>query len=208
MGRFSLALVALVGLFAAGGSSATTITLSTVSSDATLASDLDATLDFSVSGTTMTLTVTNTGSLFNVNAIYFNGSASVTSLSLVSATHSVNGNVLLAWAPIELGSSADGFGAFDYALTDGVGETNPNILNAGESVIFVFTVNAGLADADFIVPNGSGYYGAAKFVNGPDDPESPGDEDSAFGATVPEPGTVAFLVVGLAGLGQLGRRRA
>ena len=207
MRRLPLVLVALVGLFAAGGASATTITLSTVSSDATLASDLDATLDFSVSGTTMTLTATNTGSLFNVNAIYFNGSASVTSLSLVSATHSANGDVLAAWAPIELGSSADGFGAFDYALTDGVGETNPNIMDSGESVVFVFTVNAGLTDADFIVQNGSGYFAAAKFVNGPDDPESPGDEDSAFG-TVPEPGTIAFLVVGLAGLGQLGRRRA
>ena len=78
MRRLALVLVALVGLFAAGGASATTITLSTVSSDATLASDLDATLDFSVSGTTMTLTATNTGSLFNVNAIYFNGSASLT----------------------------------------------------------------------------------------------------------------------------------
>jgi hypothetical protein len=195
----------LGALLTAGGASATTITLSTVSSDLTPTSQLDATLDFSVVGTTLTLTAANTGVDFNVNGIYFNGSDDVTTLTLLSATHSAAGDVLAAWAPIELGSSADGFGAFDYAITDGVGETNVNILNPGEDVVFVFTVNAGLTDSDFIVPNGSGYYAAAKFVNGPDDPESPGNEDSAFGA-VPEPATLVMLSGGLVGLLALRRR--
>lgn len=41
--------------------------------------------------------------------------------------------------------------------------------------------------------NGSGYLAAAKFVDGPDDPESPGNEDSAFGAVIPEPTTAMLL---------------
>jgi hypothetical protein len=206
--RTTIASFAAAALLALGSSaSATTITLSTVSSDATPVSQLDATLDFVVSGTTLTLTLTNTGVDFNVNQVYFNGSGLVSTLSLISATHSVAGDVLAAWAPIELGSSADGFGAFDYALTDGVGQTNPNILNPGENVVFVFTVNAGLTDSDFIVGNVNDYVAAAKFVNGPADPESPEDEDSAFG-TVPEPATSLLLVLGLAGLAFAGRQRA
>jgi hypothetical protein len=55
-----------------------------------------------------------------------------------------------------------------------------------------------------VVANGSGYTVAAKFVNGPDDPEAPGMEDSAFG-TVPEPSTAMLLSLGLLALGA--RRR-
>lgn len=186
-------------VFVAGAASATTINLSGVSSDATPASELDASFDFSVTGATLTLTVTNTGSDFNINQIYFNGSDDVTSLSLTSATHSAQGDVTGIWAPVEPGSSADGFGAFDFALTDGVGETNVNIIEPGEDIVFVFAITGtGLTDADFIVGNGSGYLAAAKFVNGPGD-------DSAFG-TVPEPGTLALLAFGAAGLA-LGRSR-
>jgi hypothetical protein len=188
---------------------ATTISLSSDSSDATPASQLDADFDFSVSGSTLTLTVSNTGSDFNINEIYFNGSGLVSSLSLTSATHSVAGDVSAAWLPIEPNSMADGFGTFDFALTDGVGQNNPNVMNPGESIVFVFAItgSGGYADADFIVANGSGYTAAAKFVNGPDDPESPGDEDSAFGA-VPEPLTAWLLAVGLGGLLAAGRKRA
>jgi hypothetical protein len=191
----------------AGAASATTINLSGVSSDATPASQLDASFDFSVTGTTLTLTVTNTGSDFNINQIYFNGSDDVTSLSLTSATHSAAGDVTSIWAPVEPGSTPDGFGVFDFALTDGVGETNVNIIEPTESIVFVFSISGTgpFADADFIVGNVNDYLAAAKFVNGPDDPESPGDEDSAFG-TVPEPGTLALLALGAAGLA-LGRSR-
>jgi hypothetical protein len=58
---------------------------------------------------------------------------------------------------------------------------------------------------DFDATNLSGYKAAAKFVNGPDDPEAMGMEDSAFGA-VPEPGTALLLGAALA-LGALGRPR-
>jgi hypothetical protein len=108
--------------------------------------------------------------------------------------------VTAAWAPLESGPSPDGFGVFDFGLTDGVGENNVNIIEPGESIAFVFTVNAGLADADFIVAQGEGYLVAAKFTNGPDDPEDPGNEDSAFGASTPEPGMLGLLALGFAGL--------
>ena len=210
-----LRLPALAGVILGGmvssGAGATTVACCDVSSDATPASQLDITFDFSVVGTTLTVTVTNDdggGFGFNVTEIYFNGSANVTSVSFTSATHSVAGDVTAAWAPLESGPSPDGFGVFDFGLTDGVGETNVNIIEPGESIAFVFTVNAGLADADFIVAQGEGYLVAAKFTNGPEDPESPEDEDSAFGASTPEPGMLGLFAVGLAGLGLAARRRA
>jgi hypothetical protein len=197
-----LVTLALASALVAGAASATTISLSDVSSDATPASQLDASFDFSVAGSTLTLTVTNTGSDFNINQVYWNGSGLVSALSLTSATHSAAGDVTSVWAPVEVGSSADGFGSFTFALTDGVGETNVNILEPGESIVFVLSItgSGGYADVDFIVANGSGYVAAAKFVNGPDDPEDPGNEDSAFGAAVPEPAAGALLLLGLAGL--------
>jgi hypothetical protein len=203
-----VAIVLAVSWLAPRAALATTITLSNVSSDATDPDLLDAEFDFSVSGATLTLTVSNTGSDFNINEVYFNASAGVTSLALTSATHSAAGNVSAAWLPIELGSSPDGFGAFDFGLTDGVGQNNPNIIGVGEDIVFVFSINGGVGvftDADFIQENGSGYTAAAKFVNGPDDPEAPGEEDSAFGAA-PEPGTLVLLGFGIAGLAALGRR--
>jgi len=179
---------------------ATTISLSSVSSDATPASQLDADFDFSVSGSTLTLTVTNTGSSFNITEVYFNGSTSVTSLSLVTATHNVQGNVFAVWSPVEPNSNADGFGAFDFALTDGVGETNVNVIEPNENVVFVFSITGagGYVDADFIVENANGYQAAAKFTNGGDDPETPeeDDDDSAFGA-VPEPAVGWLFGAGL-----------
>lgn len=60
------------------------LTLSEQSSDSTPAADLDATLDFSVSGTDLFLTVTNTSALpnaFNINEIYWNAANNVSDLS-------------------------------------------------------------------------------------------------------------------------------
>lgn len=217
---FGLALAAALTLATPG--LATTISLSSVSSDGTPASQLDADFDFSVSGSTLTLTVTNTGSDFNINEIYFNASGLVSGLSLTSATHNVAGDVSAAWLPIEVGSSADGFGTFDFALTDGVGETNVNVIEPGEEIVFVFSItgSGGYADADFIVANEDGYQAAAKFVNGPPDPEcvglteptemcpgAAGTEDSAFGA-VPEPLLGWLVAVGLGAAVAAGRKRS
>jgi hypothetical protein len=205
--------------------SATTITLSSISSDGTPVSQLDAELDFSVSGSTLTLTLENTGTDFNISGIWFNGSGAVTGLTLVSATRNGSLDVTSAWSPVETGTSADGFGSFDFALTDGVGETNPDIAHPGDTIVFVLTISGSgtYTDADFIVGNANDYVAAAKFVNGPPDPECASaiipteqcpegidTEDSAFGTTtnVPEPASALFLLVGLAGLAWGGRSRA
>jgi len=215
----------LIGALAAAllwapGAFALTVHLSGVSSDLTPASQLDATVDFQVgefdagnAGDELQIILTNPSlgsggdALFNINQLFWNGSASVTSLSLLSADHSVNGDVAGLWGPVEVGQSADGFGPFDFALLDGVGQMSPGIVMPGQSLVLVLAItSAGAVTAsDFVTPNGMGYTVAAKFVNGPDDPEAPGMEDSAFG-TVPEPGTAVLLGLGLTALAA--RRRA
>lgn len=214
--RFVAGSAGVLAFLAASSGSAATITLSDVSSDATPASVLDATLDISVlGGNTLQIIATNTTSapnLFNINEVYWNASLSVSGLTLTSATHSVNGNVLAAWVPVEAGSAADGFGAFSFAVTDGVGAKNPNVIQPGNSVTFVLAISGACAlalncaDTDFVVQNAMGYIAAAKFVNGPDDPESPGNEDSAFGAAVPEPSTALLLAFGLVAIARVTRR--
>lgn len=133
-------------------------------------------------------------------------------MTLTAATHSVEGDVFAGWLPVTTGMVADGFGSFDFSLMDGVGEDNPNVMGPTESITFLMTITGTCAGtlsytmADFVVANGDGYIGAAKFVNGPDDPEAPGFEDSAFGATViPEPTSALLIGLGLAALS--GRRR-
>ncbi len=216
-----LGAVLVLGSAAPQPAAALSITLSDMSSDATPAGDLDATLDFTViGGDQLQIVVTNDTTApneFNIDAFYWMGSADVTSLTLVSATHSVNGDVTAAWSPVETGIMVDGFGVFDFGLTDGVGETNPNIIMPGESVTFLLDITGACAAAmdcdpfdDFLsIANAAGKSVGGMFVNGPDDPEAPGMEDSAFGASgpIPEPGTFALGALGLLGLASYARRR-
>lgn len=211
---WSPAMAALVAL--ATSAQAGSITLSDASSDLTPVSQLDATLDFVVgefdvgnAGDELQITLTNTGVDFNINELFANTSTNITSLTLLSATHSVSGDVFADWNPVETGQSADGFGIFDYALTNAAGETDPTIAQPGNSIVFVLDIDslAAASMSDFIEANAMGYVGAAKFVHGPDDPEAPGFEDSAYGAAVPEPDTALLLGLGLVTLAARGRAR-
>ena len=202
----------IIALAFAGAAHSTTITLSIASSDATPAADLDATFGFSFDGIdTLTLTVTNTTTSpneFNINEIFFNGSGTVTGMTLLTATHSAAGDVFAHWTPVENVNMVNGFGIFDFGLTDGKGENHPSVIGPTESIVFTLLVlGSASGDSDFIVENAFDFVAAAKFVNGPDDPESPGNDDSAFGAAIPEPGTFLLLAGGLLAVGAIRPRQ-
>ena len=213
--RSLLVLGSVLGLgLAAQPAGALTITLSDMSSDTTPASALDAVLDFTViGGNQLQVVATNQTTApdeFNVNQLFFMGSGDVSSLTLVSANHSVNGDVFASWNPVETAVHVAGFGTFDFGLTNGVGETNPSVIQPGNSVTFVFDITGACAAAldcdafdDFLSnATANGKSVAGKFVNGPGD-------DSAFGASapIPEPGSFALGALGLLGLALQGRLR-
>ncbi|MHC4274830.1 MAG: hypothetical protein ACYSUR_14345, partial [Planctomycetota bacterium] len=180
----------VLGIAPAASASIMTLELSTHSSDMTPAEDLSATFDFSVVGMTLTLTVTNdTMALdeFNINELYFNGPDGMSLTPTVLPTD---------WSYAVPVMPTDGFGYFDFGLVNGVGETDPSVINPGETMVFSFTMSAPAGVKDFTTAlselNGGDIVAliAAKFVNGPGD-------DSAYGATVPTPGVLALM--GLAG---------
>ena len=197
MTRFKIMIATIGALAMANAAPATLISMSMFSSDETDPGLLNATLDFSVVGSVLTLTVTNTtdnnpfGFEFDINEIYFNAPDTVT-LSLVN---------IPGWS-LQTDVMADGFGVFSFALIDGQGG-NPAQITPGEIQVFTLNITAGTpAKLDFVSifsdppPGDRGAPIAAKFVNGNGD-------DSAYGA-VPAPGVLALL--GVAGL-LSGRRR-
>lgn len=207
-----LALAAILGLsLLATGAAATTVTLSNASSDAaTLAAeDMDATLTFSVVGSTLTLEVSNqSASPIRMSEIYFNASDDVTSITLTSApTHSSTGDMV--WA-VSSSAASTGFGTFDYMVEGVVAGTGNNResgeIAAGGSAVFTFAVTGMNIDAgDFGVEltAGSNAYAAARF-------HPNGGNKSVTGAAVahtPEPSTALLMALGLGMLTQVGRRR-
>ena len=196
MPRFK-SLIAMLGALAViNTASATIITLSDASSDETPFNLLNATMEFEVVGNTLTLTVTNTTAdpnAYKINELYFNVPDGVT----------LSFDGLPGWADA-VNVMAAGFGTFDFALLDGQGGS-PNQILAGETVVFNFTITAGMPTKDQFVTlfsdpvgDGDAYIVAAKFVGGPGD-------DSAYGGAVPAPGVLALL--GAACLVGVRRRR-
>lgn len=183
--------------FAGSAALGATIGLSDLSSDSTPASVLLATMEFEVSGSTLTVTVTNDTASpndYKMNEVYFNAPASLTGLTLTSPPSGWN---------LHTNVAADGFGVFSFGLIDGVG-TSPAMIQPGATTVFTFMMTGTASETDFVsifssIPPGSQpAIVAAKFVGGPGD-------DSAYGATIPAPGAAAVVAVG-AGL-MLRRRR-
>ena len=245
--RRSVALVALclaASLGLAGTASASpvsSLTLSDLSSEENgsscepncnnipLASQLDATLTFSVVDNAgdldVTLTLSNDTPDFKINEVYFNlsGISSLTAVNLNGwnffADACPPGSPTTGIAPCnDMGGSstkADGFGIYDVALKTNGG----NALNPLDSIAFTVTVLGGagtMAEAFTTELSRQSEAGgnilglaAAKFIEGPQVmcPDAENICDSGFGMVVPEPATAAMVTLGLVGLGYAGRRR-
>ena len=193
MGKATLILaMAVLGLCLSNGQ-AGIIALSQYSSDETLAEVLRATVEFSFSVTDSTLTIVVSNltdgpgggedASYDIMALYFNATSNVNTLTSPSE-----------WA-LSSDTKADGFGYFDYVLTDDT-PNKSNVIEGGTFKTFTLTATGtGIIDeSNFYTKLSSNSPGnlpmlvAAKFFRGPND-------DSAFGA-VPEPATVFLLGLG------------
>ncbi len=212
--RFATLMMITVVMLGVGEQSlqATLVPLSQYVSDGVsppTAEQLDALFDFSVFDSTLALTVTNltpeivgVDPELKISELYFNTSANVTALTLDSAIHSTKGSITNKW-PLTFDQDnihVNGFGLYDVSLIDGQGN-QPHVIGPGENIVFTMTINNGIGsflDSDFIqlslqVDGHTITAAAAKFYNG-----SP--EMSAYGASIPEPGTICLLGFGVLGL--------
>lgn len=173
-------------------------TFSDLSSDATPASDLDATLTFEVTAggsatfnDLLTLTLANqttAPNAFNINEVYFNFTGN-------HGGFSIDSGATLNHGP----TPADGFGNFDIKL-DGF-----LLAPGGTSVWMIDLGLTGITASDFndlstTPPGDTQTFAALKFVQGTGD-------DSAFGAVVPVPAAVWLFGSGLLGLIGVARRK-
>lgn len=202
-----LALVAAAGIGLAPAANAETVfQLSDMSSDSTPASSLTATMGFSLSGNTLTVTITN-DSAFVITDFFFNSGGFETSLTLTATSGNFSGTD--PWI-LNGASGADGFGTFDHWINGGNNASDPPVIANGETAVFTFTVSGSPTIYDFTTylsdppPNDdlARAIVAAKFQSGP-------GGDSAFGASstlVPVPPALAMGLLGLVGVAA-GRKR-
>lgn len=203
--------LATAALFAscllASSSSATTVTISDASSDEVgfPAATMDGTVEFSVSGNTLTIDVTNdTTGTMRMTELVFNGSVDVTNLTLDTAPIASGGDALWVFST---SVTADIFGTFDYGIdglkVGGGPSAEYGEVLAGETIQFIFTISGSGFDASSFSSSESsaGFSVAALFT-------ANGGNGGAYGAAViPEPSSAVMLMLGLIGLTQLGRRR-
>ena len=134
-----------------------------------LAEYLDAKLDFSVVGSTLTLSVTNLtpenegDPAFKMNRIYFNVADKVEELTLIDVFSS-DDSAIEGWIPgyLENGFLVGGFGRFDVSLKGGHG-IHPPVVNPGQTVSFVFQISGvgPFVETDFVTlssPQGGAHH--------------------------------------------------
>jgi len=211
--RYCKAIVILVALLFSFLAHGAILELSTHSSEPDPGPELlNATLDFSVAASVLTLTIDNTtdenlglNNAFNMNQVYFNVLTNVTGLALAGLTGTGSPDMAEWTCTFDRDALRfDGFGDFDVSLIDGVG-SNDNVIGPGDIFVFTFDIagTGPFSDLDFIdtsQPQGGSVlsYAGAKFFDG--------DDRSADGATnVPEPATI--LLLGLGSLMLLRKRK-
>jgi len=177
------------------------------------AANMDATMTFSVVGSTMTLEVSNlSASPIRMSELYFNASDDVTSITLSSApSHSSTGDML--WAA-SASAASTGFGTFDYMLEGivaGKGQNRePGEILAGGTATFTFAVTGMNIDASDFGTELSAASGGdtAAYAAGAFHPN--GGANTVTGAavaTTPEPSTALLMALGLGMLSRVGRRQ-
>jgi hypothetical protein len=223
--RLLALLTASVVMLFSAAASATTITLSEMSSETddippgTPASALDGIVGFEIgefdggnTGDEIRLTFENTTSGgfgagdYDVNQIWLSLSSDITIGSILSPATGAN----LGW---ELGApppvTVTGFGLFTLGVTlIGDVNLNPDLILPGETATILISFSCtGTCDESDWIDNGQGKAAAAKFINGGNAFGDP--NDSAFGASaIPEPSTALLLSLGLVGLAARHRRTA
>jgi hypothetical protein len=176
------------------------VTLCDYTTDSTPAGDLDTTVEFSLSGSTLTIMVSNLtdgpdsgkDNGYDITRVYFNATDNILGLALEEPD--------FGWILFSGGNKtkAGGLGKFDFLLKGKIGR-NPVIVEGESSRTFTLSVThdgSGASESNFYSelstrpPGNNPSIVAVKFQRGPND-------DSAFGGTdTPEPATIAILGIG------------
>lgn len=203
--RSLLVMAAVAALALPLQSIAAPITLSDLSSDpAVFLEELAATLDFTVDGNTLTLSVSNDSASLDIVGFFFNAGASVSGLSLTSGPNK--------WKLQDADDKGDPtdtgvFGEFDYIVWVKGKDASKELLAPGESAVFVIDIEGAgpFTDSDFL--------SAVSTIEGDELSAIVAatfgvDKDSPIGAAhAPEPTTGALLGMGLCALAAHRARR-
>jgi hypothetical protein len=173
------------------------------SSDETSPSDLDANVQFTVTGSQLIIDIDNQSD-FQISQLYFNSDIDLTGLDFAAGS-GANSKWKTQGGGDKQGKSADGFGKYNWLIDFG---NDANRLPPGTTQL-VLDMTGTTTEATIITklsqipPGDIQALAAIKFEAGP-------NADSAFGATitlVPEPTTFIVLGVGLLLLGLFYRKR-